>query len=84
MEKRYCYMACFDGEYPTLIRLGSIASMEADMYAWPGVWKNTPHLNKIRIGEGSFMDYDEISEKEAMELMKEIQERYDRMKAKKK
>ena len=66
---------------PTLIRLGSFAKMEADMFVYPGVWKDTPHLNDIRVGLGCYMDYDDVSEKEAMEIMKQLRERYDRITA---
>ena len=72
-----------DGDIPILIRLGSIASMEADLYAYPGVWENTPHLNDIRVGKGCFMDYDPVPPEEAMELMKKIRAEYDRITAKK-
>ncbi len=77
-EKDYRYMANWDCDPPTLIRLGSFAKMEADMFVYPGVWKDTPYLNDIRVGLGSYMDYDDISEKEAMEIMGVLQEHYDR------
>lgn len=82
--KRYQYMANRDYDPPALIRLGSFADMEADMFVSPGVWKNTPHLNDIRVGLGCFMDYDDISEGEAMEIMRRKQEFYDRQAGKKK
>ena len=83
-EKEYRYMANRDHNPPTLIRLGSFAKMEADMFAYPGVWKDTPHLNDIRVGQGCFMDYDDISEKEAMEIMEKCQAYYDRKTGKEK
>ncbi len=79
MEKKYRYLARTDREIPTLIRLGSFAKMEADLYAYPGVWKDTPHLNDIRVGGASFMDYDDITEEEAEKIRKQIQAEYDRM-----
>ena len=79
MEKRYEYLVCFDGENPRLIRLGPWETMEADLFAYPGVWKNTPHLNDIRVGLGCYMDYDDISEKEATEIMGKLQDYYDRI-----
>ena len=78
-EKDYRYMINRDDEPPTLIRLGSFAKMEADMFVYPGVWKDTPHLNDLRVGLGSYMDYDDISEKEAMEIMEKLREHYDRI-----
>ena len=78
-EKDYRYMINRDEEPPTLIRLGSFAKMEADMFVYPGVWKDTPHLNDLRVGLGSYMDYDDISEKEAMEIMEKLREHYDRI-----
>ncbi len=77
-DNDYQYMVNWDYDPPTLIRLGSFAKMEADLFAYPGVWKDTPHLNDIRVGLGSFMDYDDISKEEAMKIMKKIQEHYDR------
>ena len=77
-ETEYQYMANWDCEPATLIRLGSFAKMEADMFVYPGVWKDTPHLNDIRVGMGCCMDYDDISERTAMELMKKLQDYYDR------
>lgn len=79
MGERYAYMVCRDGKIPTLIRLGSFAGMEADLYAFPGVWKDTPHLNDIRVGKGCFMDYDDVSDEEAEEIRLQIQAEYDRM-----
>ena len=78
MEKGYQYLANWDFDPPLLIRLGSFAKMEADIYAYPGVWKDMPHLNDIRFGLGRSLDYDDVSEKEAMEIMKRLQEDYDR------
>ena len=83
-EKNYRYMANWDHDPPILIRLGSFAKMEADMFVAPGVWKDTPHLNDIRIGQGCYMDYDDISEKEAVEIMKKCQAYYDRKAAEEK
>ena len=80
--KDYRYMARFDYDPPTLIRLGSFEDMEADMYAYPGFWKDTPRLNDIRVGLGNVMDYDDITEAEAMEIKKELQAYYDRLSAK--
>ncbi len=78
-EKRYAYLVCRDGEIPSLIRLGSFARMEADLYAYPGVWKDMPHLNDIRVGKGCYMDYDRITDEEAEEIRLQIQAEYDRM-----
>ena len=82
-EKKYLYMANWDREPPTLIRLGSFAKMEADMFVYPGVWKDTPRLNDIRVGLGPCMDYDSISDKTAAELMGKLQAYYDRLAAEK-
>lgn len=76
-EKKYQYMAKWDFDPPILIRLGSFEKMEADMFVYPGVWKDTPRLNDIRVGLGPCMDYDDISEKEAMEIMEKWQAYYD-------
>lgn len=78
MGDRYSYMVNRDGRLPSLIRLGSFARMEADLYAYPGVWKDTPHLNDIRVGKGCFMDYDDVSDEEAESIRLQIQADYDR------
>lgn len=78
-EKNYRYMANWNQDPPRLIRLGSFAEMEADMFVYPGVWKDTPYLNDIRIGLGCYMDYDDISEKEAMEIMEKLKADYGRI-----
>ena len=83
-EKNYQYLADWDDDPPTLIRLGSFARMEADMFVYPGVWKDTPHLNDIRVGGGCWMDYHEISEAEAMITMGKLQAYYDRQTAEEK
>ena len=83
-DKEYRYMANWDRTPPTLIRLGSFARMEADMYVYPGVWKDTPRLNDIRVGLGPVMDYDDISEEKAMEIMEKCREYYDRIAEEKK
>ena len=77
-EKDYRYMANRDCDPPTLIRLGSFAGMEADMFVFPGVWKDTPHLNDIRAGLGCFMDYEDVSEEEAAEIMEKWKAYYRR------
>ena len=83
-EKEYLYMANWDRNPPTLIRLGSFARMEADMFVYPGVWKDTPRLNDIRVGLGPVMDYDEISEEEAEEIKEKWMAYYDRIAEEKK
>ena len=84
MEKKYQYMAKWDGSVPALIRLGPMATMEADMYSYPGQGESMPHLNDIRVGGGSFMDYDNVTAEEAEELLIRIQERFDRIAAERK
>ena len=85
MKKRYCYMKSeWDGGFPSLIRLSHFTPWEADFYAFPGKWVSMPSLNDIRVGKGCYMDYDDITDEEAMELKKEIQAEYDRMAAEKK
>ncbi len=80
-ENYYEYMVgWFDGD-PSLIRLGPLATMEADMYSYPGEWKSMPHLNDIRVGRGSFMDYDPVAEQEAEKIRWQIQERFNRIAA---
>ena len=49
------------------------------MYAFPGVWKDMPQLNDIRVGLGRAMDYDSVSEQKAMEIMEKLQKHYDRL-----
>ena len=78
-EKHYLYMADFDYDPPGLIRLGSLGRMEADTFIYPGVWKDTPSLNNLRFGLGRWMDYDDVSEEEAMEIMKRKKAYYDRI-----
>ena len=82
-EKLYRYMANWDFDPPILIRLGSFEKMEADMFVYPGVWEDTPRLNDIRVGLGPCMDYDDISEKEAMVIMEKCQAEFDRIAAEK-
>ena len=85
MDRYYSYkVRQWDDGFPSLIRLGSFASMEADMYVYPRVWRNSPYLNDIRVDKGCYMDYNRISEEEAVELIKVIQARYDRIAAEKK
>ena len=84
MGKRWSYLkGNWEGGTPGLIRLGPLETMEAEMFAYPGEWVSRPRLNDIRFGEGSWMDYDEISDREAMQLQREIQALYDRMAAEK-
>ena len=49
------------------------------MYAFPGVWKDMPQLNDIRVGLGRAMDYDSVREQKAMEIMEKLQKHYDRL-----
>ena len=83
-EEHYLYLANWDRDPPTLIRLGSFAKMVADMYVYPGVWKDTPRLNDIRVGLGPFMDYDQISEEEAMEIKAKWDADYEKRKQREK
>lgn len=76
MATEFRYMVCNETENPRLIRFGN---KNAEMFAFPGKWEEVPHLNAIRYGGGAFMDYDDISEKEAAEYMKKIKERYDKI-----
>ena len=78
-EKDYRYLADWDHDPPTLIRLGSFEKMEADMFVYPGVWKDTPYLNDIRVGLGDFMDYSDISEEKAMEIKHQLETEYARI-----
>ena len=79
MEKRYDYLVRDWGKgLPTLIRLSCFSPWEADIYVGSGVWKSMPHLNDIRVGKGCYMDYDDISEEKAMELMEKIREEDER------
>ncbi len=64
-DKDYRYMADWDFDPPVLIRLGSFAKMEADMFVYPGVWKDTPRLNDIRVGLGPWLEYDDVSKKKS-------------------
>ena len=75
----YRYLADFESDPPTLVRLGSFAGMEADLYAYPGYWKDTPHLNDIRVGIGCHMRYDDITPEEAKKKLKKCREYYDNL-----
>lgn len=78
-REKYEYMVrVWDDGHRSLIRFGDF---DAEAYAYPGKWENVPSLNEIRNGKGSFMDYDDVSEKEAMEILREIQLRYDKKKS---
>ena len=78
-ETEYRYMADWRWDPPTLIRLGSFAKMEADMFVYPGVWKDTPRLNDIRVGLGGVLDYDDVSEEEAIEIRERLLADYARI-----
>ena len=39
-----------------------------------GGWVSSPRLNDIRYGLGPFMEYDDISEEKAMELIRKEKE----------
>ena len=83
MAKHYTYLVSRECGILRLIRLGPWETMEADIYSYPGVWKDMPSLNDIRVGCGSFMDYDDVTEEEAEIIRLQIQERFDRMAAEK-
>lgn len=76
---KYEYMVRTDKAVPWLIRFGDAG---AEAFHFPGKWEPAPHLNSIRYGQGAFMDYDDISEQEAMKYQTQIQGHYDKMKAK--
>ena len=83
-KKTYRYMADFSLDPPVLIRLGSFAKMEADMFVHPGVWKDTPRLNDLRVGLGDILDYDDVSEEEAMEILERRKAFYEKNTAERK
>ena len=72
---KYLYMVNRDRTPVTLIRLGAFT---AEIFTANGEWIDSPYLNDIRYGYGPFMDYDDISEEEAMEIMRTERERWDR------
>ena len=76
----YIYMVNRDHDPPTLIRFGSLPEMAADIFVWPGEWKDAPDLNEIRFGRGT-IDYTEVTADEAMEIMKRKREVYGRIAA---
>ena len=81
-EKSYRYLANFSWDPPTLIRLGSYERMEADKLVYPGVWKDTPRLNDIRVGLGDVLDYDDVTEEEAMKILERNKAYYEQIAAK--
>ena len=77
MDNEFSYFVSEGNGYLSLARLGPVFS--AELFAYPGVWKDMPHLNDIRVGKGCFMDYDPVSEEEALEIMKAKKEEYGKM-----
>ena len=56
----------------TLIRLGPCGVAE---FFTLGGWVSSPRLNDIRYGLGPFMEYDDITEEKAMEIIRKEKER---------
>lgn len=83
-EDKYSYMVRRNVYPPILIRLGDMRDMTAEKFVYPGVWEDTPHLNDIRFGMGSFMDYDDITIEEAEKIMKQNLKEYKKKMPKKK
>lgn len=73
---KYSYMVNRDTEPISLIRLGD---KTAEVFTANGKWIESPRLNEIRYGKGPFMEYDDVSEAEAMGIIKSEMERYKRM-----
>ena len=55
----------------TLIRLGDCDVAE---FFTLGGWVSSPRLNDIRYGLGPFMEYDDITEEKAMEIIRKEKE----------
>jgi len=75
-DAKYQYMARLDRPVPWLIRFGPNG---AEAFNYPGVWEKRDHLNDIRYGHGAFMDYDDVTEEEAMEILKKNKEKFDQL-----
>ena len=72
---KYAYLVNRDTDPISLIRLGDTS---AEVFTANGKWIDSPRLNDIRYGKGPFMEYDDISEAEAAEIIKSEMERYNR------
>ncbi len=75
MEMGYQYIVYRERELLVLIRLGPVP--HAQQYVFPGVWKESPHLNDLRFDPGCQMDYREVTEEEAEEIRLQLQAEYD-------
>ena len=69
-EPEFEYMV--NSDTGTLIRLGDCGVAE---FFTLGGWVSSPRLNDIRYGFGAFMEYDDISEEKAMEIIRKEKER---------
>ena len=69
-EPEFVYMV--NSYTGTLIRLGNCGVAE---FFTLGGWVSSPRLNDIRYGLGPFMEYDDITEEKAMELIRKEKER---------
>ncbi len=73
--EKYDYLVNRDTTPVTLVRLGRTT---AEVFCANGEWIESPRLNDIRYGYGPYMEYDDIPEGEAMEMIRRERERYDR------
>ena len=68
-EPEFEYMV--NSDTGTLIRLGDCGVAE---FFTLGGWVSSPRLNDIRYGLGLFMEYDDITEEKAMEIIRKKKE----------
>ena len=73
VSRKYDYLVNRDTDPITLIRLGDTS---AEVFTANGEWIDSPRLNEIRYGKGPFMEFDDISESEAMAIIKSEMARY--------
>ena len=72
-EGKYAYMINTDHDPPGLARM-SVIMGKAEIFSFTGEWVDAPHLLAMSYGGGAFMDYDDITEEEAVEYEAEIRE----------
>lgn len=72
--ERYSYMVDTRGKKPDLVRVGPDRVFERYEPNDPKEWKGSKFLDALAWGGGDFVWYDDITEEEAENYMKQIRE----------
>ena len=72
---KYEYLAADRGNPPRVVRVGNGEGFRGYEPRLPGKWFESVFLDAMAWGQGSFMDYDDCTEEEAMEYMKAADEK---------